>query len=731
MPSHFTREQILAEINSRQPSREQILAELGRRQDVSAPEAAAPASFGASPRAERAAKSRGEAEEKRAETLRGLPPHLAALAESVSPMKAAAIGAGRGLYTLGRGVGLVEPASQAEQEGYAALEAVHPAATTTGEIVAEAAPFLIPAGAAAQIASAPWRIGATTLTGAIEGGIIARGEGRGEEGIVTAAGLGGLVAGGAEALLPVLGRAARKVYGKAFKRGPSAPLLTEQGLPTPELQEALDITGTSFDDITDEAISKLKKRAGAEPEQAARAARFESQRIPVSRGDITQQFQDVATEQRLLGSATSEAADEVRDLAIRRSQAFEARVNELVDDLGVPADAGDAMKDALAGRKTLMEKERREMYQEFADRAARSGAGDLPIATDAIADAIPADRELRRIERAAGNDIAALDGLLVEFGIDKTPQKVEKLVASGVDPIPLTVSNFDEFSQALNQIGDNAATASSGAKQTYGVAQQIKRAVNGEADLVAEAVNKAGITDADLLEPLKAGKRLTGELKTEFSPQSIVGKLTGKRPDNATPIIEASKAADTVLRHGAPVEHLERTIDSLNKAGAKGKRAIGDMRAVVVMKALDDALKAPSRKAAGVELVGSGQFYKSLDKFGDEKLSILFKDAPDQLKKLKALKQTAFDISPTEKAIPKGSAYVNMDILSSLQSIPGLRFAAGTMKSMSNAANSGLDVMKVMKAQPERAKMASLIREDFPSLAAALGVVAVTQNGEQ
>ena len=213
-------------------------------------------------------------------------------------------------------------------------------------------------------------------------------------------------------------------------------------------------------------------------------------------------------------------------------------------------------------------------------------------------------------------------------------------------------------------------------------------------------------------------------LKTEFSPQAIAGKLTGVKRDGVTPVIEASKAANELLRHNAPIENLERTLKSLSAGGKKGQTAIKDLQASVVMDALEAGLRAPSRKTSGIETVGGNQFAKALDKFGDDKLKLLFKDNPAGLRTLQGLKQTALDITATAGAVPKGSAPVILDLMKRMGNLPGLAAVRDAASFVINAGADDRAVAAALRSNPAMRKTLVTVNKNFPNIAQKLGIVA-------
>lgn len=633
-------------------------------------------------------------------------------------------GAERGVLTVGRGLGLpIGPETPLEK---AVFESIPDDlfAFTIGEIAGESAPFapLAVIGPAAGITSLLARVGFTAALGATEGAIIARGKEGDIDDVAEAGAIGGTIGAAAEAFLPAILRGAGKLF-RALGRKINTTLLTAEGLPTPEFQAALDETGTSFEDFTREALEETRRQAaGTDPAAVARLARLKSQGIPATAGDISQEFAQQAEEAKLISMASGEAGEPLRQLRLDQSEAFISGVNSLVDDLGVPKRAGDSIKDALTGRRTLLRAEKNALYKEAAEAAPE--VANVPIFTDSIEGALPGPRELRRLSRLAGNQIDAVQDLLVEFGINKSDEAVAAFAETGGEIVPLNLGNFEEFRQAINLIERSDTTGAASI-----VTKKIKTALDEEASFIDDAVREAGVTDESIVGTLKEARKRVVQLKKEFSPQSITGRLIGSKRDGVTPVIEASKVTQELLRPNAPIENLERTLASLRKA-KDGPRAIRDLQASVIMGALEDALKAPSRKTSGIETIGGNQFAKALDKFGIDKLEILFEGNERALNSLLNFKQTALDITPTAGAVPRGSAPVILDIVKRAGRLPGL---AAIVDAVSFVATAGADdraVRKALAAKPFIKKTLAGISKNFPALATTLGIPALIEARE-
>ena len=637
------------------------------------------------------------------------------------------VGAGRGLTTVARGIGLAEPEDPLTKQASEMLTKDSMAASA-GEIIGESAPFLAAAplaGAglttstgAALIPAAKTLAGkviGSTILGATQGGVLANGKGADAVETLAAAGVGGAVAGGIEAIIPVLGKLGRAVFTK-LGRTPKGPLLTPEGTPTPELQKALQQTGTSFDDLTKNAFAIVNK-PGVDPVQAARAARFESQGITATAGDITQDFSKQATEQRLLNQAGNEASEPLRQMKFAQSEAFKAKVNELVDNLGVPDDVGESVKNALSGRKDLLRAEKNALYKKVAETAPE--VANIPIFTDTLAATMPDKQQMRRLSRLAGSQIGAVDDLLVEFGINKSDDAVAAFTKSGGEITPLNIGNLEDFRSAINQI--ERADSTGAAKVVTG---PLKSALDDEAELVTKSIGDKA--SGGVLDTLKQARQTVRTLKTEFSPESITGRLIDVKRDGVTPVIESSRVIRELIKpDGIGVENLQRTLTSLRSSGQPGQKAIKDLQAATVLHALEASLKSTSRKVNGVETVGGDQFAKALNTIGDDKLKEIFKGNEKMLSRLQNLKQTALDMSPAAAATPKGSAPVILDILNRAGSLPALAAFRDAVNFVVKAGSDERAVRRAMNAKPAYKQVITTFERDFPAIASALGVSAV------
>lgn len=644
-------------------------------------------------------------------------------AADTGPLEAFLVGAGRGFYNIGRGLGLAEPADATEQAAYEALQKQRPYATTSGEIVGESAPFVIPGAGAGRIATLAPRAAAMAGIGAAQSGLSARGRGEDLQTQLVSGATGGAIAGGLELALPYIGRAAGALVRRVNGQPPRGALIDAAGRPTAELQDALAKAGVSYDDLAQSAMQELTAaRAGTSPEQAARSALFASEQVPSTRGAITQDFGQQAVEARLAEAVADPAAAPFRSLQLRQSEAIKSRLDELVNKLGVPERTGESLKEALEGRKTLLKQQKSALYKQAATQAENLGV--LPIVPDNIAAAIPDARTVRRISKIAPGQASALDDLMIEFGIKKPPENFIGEIT------PLSLDNFEDFRAGLNLI---ERSDTSGAIKV--LSGPVKDALDAEADLMADAVEQSGAKGAtDLIKTLKQARGIVRETKEEFSPQALTGKLINTQRDGFTPVIEASKVVPKLFARETPIEQVQKTLNNLSRAGDKGKQAIGDLQAAAVLNLVDEAFGASSRKIDGIQTFGPGAFQKAIDKIGRDKLNLLFSGNKEALTRINNIESIAKAIQPPAGAVPKGSASVILDLVNriGLSRVPGIGPFMDVISTVKASGKTRREVEKALNAKPALIKMASSIDRDYPALASALGIAGISQaKGEE
>jgi len=674
--------------------------------------------------------------------------------EDIGPIQAFTIGMGKGFTDVGRGLptetqegmfgdigagaraykGVELPAEREggptleEQEAMARLEQKYPVAVPMGEITGESLPFL-PTGMGAEMAlskagltgaaNVAARMGTGTILGGAEGAILAEDPG---EGALVGGTIGAGLA-GAEVLFPVIGRLGGKIFRRVTGTVPKGAMLDAAGRPTQELQGALEKAGMTFEDLTEDAQSVISQQMpGADPEQVARKAMFTEEGIPLTKGELTQGFEQQALEQQLLKSTQEKAAEPLRQFKLDQSEAIK---KNLSDNMGLEfsqEETGEFIKKALVDKKSLLRTQKNELYEQAAQNAKE--VGQVPVFTDSISEALPDDATMRRIGILDSEGVKKVDDWLMEYGVkDPTPEMLE----AGFEPSMLTLENFDEFRVGLNQIAQ-------GSDAIKNVTGPITRALDSEVDNLAENLAGKGLPD-NIVAPLKEARATVRQMKTEFDPKATVGQLTDLKKNSMEQVTESSKVYNKLTSKALPVESTRKVIKSLRAAGEEGKSALGALQSTTMLDLIDAGFGTQSRKIDGVKVFNPIAFKNRIKNIGQDKINAIFADNKQVLKSLKNIDKIAADITPTADAVPKGSAPIIQDLMNKLgfatigAKIPVL--GPAVLQTVQGAADSyaaGKSVKEALNAVPETARISGYLEETFPGIASAMGIATITDN---
>lgn len=655
-----------------------------------------------------------------------------------------------GGQTLGRGLGLPgrgfdEPDAY-QQYRSGVIQREFPISSTVGNIAGEMAPL---APAATSVGALPFtsaRVLGSGAVGAIEGYGATRGRGKNvqESALVGATSMG--VASALELLLPHFGRAAGAIYRRVRGTAPKGALLTAGGAPTPDFQQALSEAGLSIDDFHEQALSFLRAaEPGSDPQQALRRARFDELDMESSKGDVTQDFRQQASEARLASMTGPPEGEELRALRARQSDQFRGGIEAMVDTLGAPDRVGEQVKMALTGRLKLLNEQRSTIYREIAENSPH--AAQMPVLTEGIVDALPDPQVYETLFNKAPDKVKQFEDLMIQYGIDQDPERVEAFINSGRrtqrEIFPLNLSNFDNFRQELNRLYDD--TTPEGRDVWARMVRPVITALDDETKIISDTLERADVGDINVFKELQRARGLVQEIKREYNPDDLAARLikpksSGDRvlsKPGEIPMTEPSQVFGVLMRPSTAPEALGRTVDLLLRSGEQGRAAMGDLQATVLMDALDQAFKAASVRENGRIQAVYSNFYKQLDKLDKAgKLEIFFKDNPTALRRIRMFQQAALDLTTNSRAAPKGSGPVNMDMAFSLFNyINNSRLTNFLRNSANVTVNAGAGRREASQAArnlPEVEQFRNLLQEQYPSLGAflAAGGTAAYMNEE-
>lgn len=546
------------------------------------------------------------------------------LAQDQSVLDSLLIGAGRGLTTIGRAVGLAEPEDPIVTQAFNALEKENPISTTIGEVAGEAAPFLLPGGLVAKAATIPGRMALGGALGATEAGLITKGKGGDGEEIFKNAGLGGAIAGSLELALPIIGRVGGKIFRRITGKTPSSPILNSSGEPSQEFMEALDKAGLTLDDISSGSEQLLDTLNIDDAAAQARKQFLEGQGITPTRAQITGDPNAFQAQSELVGQS-----GRVTNALKQQEKILEGRFENAVTATGGSTNPSSSPAfDFIADKAIDLDSQINAAYK----TAREVAQADKVIKVDNLI------KELRSVAGsdavtgglASGTrDILKEKGLLGKKGLKLTG----RINAETAEEIRISMNGmYDSLSPLGKRKLENLK---------YGLDDDVANAVGG--DVFAEArkakakfekdINRAKVNKFD-----KRRKNLVREiLENKVSPDRFLQE---------TVLNKSVRAID--------LEQLKRYLDA--DASDLGAEAWNQVRADAMTHIKNTAIKEvsgePALSRAGIE--------RGLESIGDKKLAVLF--TPQELKFLDDMLKVSKLREPVRgtQASPSGAAIRNL-----------------------------------------------------------------------
>ena len=515
--------------------------------------------------------------------------------EDVGPFESLAISAGRGLTDIGRAVGLADPESETTKQAFTGLEEQRPITQTIGRAVGQSLPFLVPGVGVGAIPSLAGRIAAGATVGGLEGAAIAEGTGTGS--VAGAAGIGGVIGGTAEAIFPIISRLGGALV-KRVKGKQVSNLFDQSGLPTKELQEALDESGITLSDLNKQAQTQLTNQpANVLPEQAARAAQFEQLGITPTRAQVTRDAADFQAQQE-----AAKSSGRVREALETQEGLIANKFDETVVGTGGQAvTSGSPVIDKVVNLSTELDNQISDLY-----KVARDIAPDAKnVKMDRLGASLRANAPSNTI---TGGLIQAIKGELQQRGImdDKfnivgsvdveTSEEVRKVMNSFFN------STTDFGRQKLRDFKDalDDDVLSTAGKDVFNEARSAKAAF--EKRLSRAKISKFDNRKANLVRDV---------LENKINPDSFVDDVVNSKKWRAADLEQLKQFSTDNGADLAPWDDLRaETLDFIKSSAFKGP---------------EDAL--------GNKAISRDGLQRALKKIGTEKLKVIFE--PKELKFLR------------------------------------------------------------------------------------------------
>jgi len=518
----------------------------------------------------------------------------------IGPFQSAAIGIGRGLTDIGRAVGLADEEAPIVKQSLAELEGQRPITQNVGRAVGQSLPFLIPGVATGGIASTPLRIAAGATVGGLEGGAIAEGTGGN---VIEGTGIGGLIAGTAEALFPIISRLGGALV-KRFKGSSPSAVFDTQGNPTQALEEALDQSGLTLDDLNQQAQLQLTQQpSNVLPEQAARAAQFEQLGVTPTKAQVTREAADFQAQQE-----AAKSSGRVRSALEQQEGLLTNKFDEAVTGTGGEAvTSGSPVIDKVVNISTDLDNQISDLYKVARNispsaknvkmnklgKALKDNAGSNKI-TGGLIQAIRGELQQRGIMGDKFKIIGKVD-------VD-TAEEVRKVMNSFFNSTTdFGRQKLRDFKSALDE--DVLSTAG---KDVFNEARSAKAAF--EKKLSRAKVSKFDSRKANLVRDV---------LENKINPDNFINDVVNSKKWRAS---DLKQLKDFTTDNGAdlaPWNDLRaETLDSIKNLSFKGPE-----------------------DAAGNKALSRDGLQRALQKIGTEKLKVIFE--PEELKFLRDVMNVA------------------------------------------------------------------------------------------
>ena len=529
-------------------------------------------------------------------------------------------GAGRGLTTVARALGLADMEEPTVTKQFKRLQEERPISTTVGEVAGEAAPFLLPAGLAAKAATIPGKVAAAGSVGVAEGGLITLGKGGSDEDILKNAGVGGVIASAVELAFPLLGRFGGKIYRKLTGRTPTSPILNELGEPSAEFLEALQYSGITLDDIGSQSDALMNTLNINDAANVARKGFLESQGIVPTRAQITGDADLFQAQSELVGQSGM-----VSNALKRQESILEGRFDNAVTATGGSANPSSSPAvDFIADRSIDLDAQISLAYS-AAREIAQSEKVIKPKNLVKSIKAIAGSNTLTGGLASGARDLLKEKGLIQKSGLKLTGR--------------IDAQTAEELRIGLNAMYDSLTPYG------RGKLSNLKNALDSD---VTEAVG-----EDVFLEARNAKAKFENDLR-----RAKVNKFDKRNKNLVRDVLENKINPDRFLEdavlskavRGVDLEQLKNylLLDQSDEGVAAWNQLRADAMSRIKKIAIKEVAGQPALSRAGLET--------AMERIGPQKLKVLFKE--DELKFLMDMRKVSKLREPVRgtQASPSGAA---------------------------------------------------------------------------
>lgn len=606
------------------------------------------------------------------------------------------------------GLGLPQPVTSSERIASAGVEA----GASALPLMAAGAPLTAGGkGATAAIGTALTEFPVAQVTGSVASGAageLAAQKGAGPVGQTAAALLAGVPVGMGAAIVERAISAGRQVSPKAtavIAQTPKAVLVDQAGELTEDGAELALRYGIEPNDlkqiatrqtVPDQAVAQaipeqvpaqtIPERAAAPayatPEAPAaiavsavdetlpqtavqRVEEAAAERIPLSRGQATQQF-DIQDAEATLRAQASGEGEQARQFFQAQNQAIQDAADTLRNSVGGSqadmnlTDRGSVVKEAVRELRDLGKKGVSALYKVASDL----GGENTNIETDGIIDAarkalVEADVP-DQVKNVIKQEMARYGLVKGKASVDQFGLTTIKLPDGGKvqfygDVTPLTLGNAEEFRQIIGKQYEVDGPRK--------LSQQIKMAVD---DAVENTIEKGAKSGGDIGAAYKKARAASRQYKQTFAAKDVIQQIADLKKGVETDALSPEAVMRTVLGTG------KESLTNLRKMKAillsnptpKSKAAWEAIKATAIGDILDNAYTVNTNLGGGnFGSISGAKLNSAINKFGIEKLKILFDE--NEFNRLMRFRRVVGNatIPIRDTTNPSGSAFKIMRFL--------------------------------------------------------------------
>lgn len=425
---------------------------------------------------------------------------------------------------------------------------------------------------------------------------------------------------------------------KSFAPRGTASKLAKQAVPAEPASKTVQKATQA--DLTPEALEKIRQAKSID--------------VQLTKAQATGDFGASDAEQTLLKSISPEGA-QARQFADQQQEQLKSAAKSFTDKFGGSArfteatgeladitsrDKGAQIQEALKQTQDLSRKEVSAFYSEAAETAGEAIPLDNKSIVE-IADNITVNRPISAEVEKSINTALAKFGLIGDDTVRSTRNKFkvtdgdETIVITG-EQTPLTLSNAEEFRQALNK--------AVGADQTGSA-----KIVVGELDRQINQVIKEG-AEQGRTGAFKVARDAFAEQRATFDAKDVVQDLVSFKKGTKTPVVDPETVITKIAKGDKAVSNIQKVKKILlENPTDQTKKAWRSIQAETVGDILSQAVNKDTLQMSGARL------NSAIKKYKPEALRELL--GKKQFAELKRLQQTigTATIAPPGTVNPSGT----------------------------------------------------------------------------